>query len=138
MSAHIDIEYLGHSLGADNVSAIGSVDAINHIIGQASAMVDTALVNAGYAIPESAPDAVKLATLGAALPLLKGLRRGLRVNDQLERHVVSMWRAIATGEVQVPGMVPAARDGVGGVVFSDSSAGSGRASVFSGKLSKIY
>lgn len=138
MSAHIDYAYLELSLGADNVSALGGTAVVNHVIAQASAMVDTALINAGYAVPDTAPDAIKLATLGAALPLLKGIRRGLKVDDQVERHVVNMWRAIATGDVQIPGLTPTARDGIGGVVFSDSSAGSGREPAFAGKLSKVF
>ena len=69
-----------------------------------------------------------------------GARKGISVPPALAEQVTGLWRAIATGEVQIPGMTPTSRDGVGGVKFSDQDEDStdGRPSIFHGRLSKVF
>jgi hypothetical protein len=139
MSAHITAAYVRLTLGTDVVGALAGTTALSQFIAQASALVDTGLVNAGYDIPATANDTVKLCTLGALLPLLHGAK-GLQIPPDLKEHVVGMWTALASGTIQIPGMTPTARTAVGGVSWSDTSTTStdGRPSIFTGRLRKVY
>ena len=144
MSAYIDIAYIRKSIGteeANNLTGSDS-DVQDQLIAQASALMDSVLSNAGYATPLSGtvstyPDLVKMGTLGAFLPLAYG-RKGLAVPEQLLVHT-NVFSAIRTGDLEIPGLSPSARDAVGGVKFTDSSTTttSGKPRIFR-NLRKVY
>jgi hypothetical protein len=140
MSAHITQAYWRHAVTTAVADGLASGSALTQYIAMASALVDTALVNAGYEVPTSANDTVKLATLGAMLPLIYGGRAGIQVPEGLATQAVGLWKAMATGEVQIPGMTPTARDAVGGVKFTDSSTSStsSRPVVFAASLHRVF
>ena len=78
MSAYIDSTYIGQMLGTDVRDALiaSSATTLTTFIQAASALVDAAMTNAGYDIPATPTDQMKLATFGALLPLLHGARAG--------------------------------------------------------------
>lgn len=139
MSTHVTVTYLNHMIGTATVSAIATGSALTTHIKAASALVDTALVNAGYSIPSSANDTIKLATLEMLVQTLHGLRKGISLPADLTKKFDGLTAGIASGKIQVPNMTPDAQDAVGGVKFADQTADNGIPSVFQGTdLSKYF
>ena len=140
MSYHVSYTEVDYAIGEAAAEAlIDATDLImDQLIQQASALVDSALNNAGYTPPgtskgseSAAGHLVKMATIGALLPLLYG-RKGLRPPEELYSLYGGTLNNIADGTVPVPDLAPSAKGGVGGVKFSDSSSTSttGRPRVF--------
>lgn len=146
MSYHISKTELETALGANAVAGLSdSSDAtIDDLIEMASALVDSALLNAGYTPPETtkadpteAVSLLKMATIGAVVDLLWG-RKGLDAPKGLNVFGAT-FNELYAGNLKIPGMDPSASGGVGGVDFSDSSntSADGRPQIF-GKLRRVY
>lgn len=140
MATHIDSTYVDYFIGSTERSALSDADSnvMTQLITSASAMVDSVLQNSGHDPDEisagSEPEVVKLATLGALLPMLYG-RKGLAVPEQFLTQV-RLLEAIRVGEHTIPELTPDSGDGVGGAEFTDNSEDStdGRPAVFNGVL----
>lgn len=138
MSTHIDKAYVENALGkrftaaaADTTTGATSSTVLTQLIQSASALVDSALRNAGYTPPTStAPDFVKTATLGALIPLVYS-RDQIPIPEGYQVYV-DAYNVIRTGEMPVPGLTPNARDAVGGVKFAEASTG------VSGSRPRVY
>ncbi|MCH9836405.1 hypothetical protein K0U83_12120 [bacterium] len=146
MAYHISQTELETALGSNAVSGLADADTdtIDDLIEYGSALVDSALLNAGYTPPETtkadpsgAVKLLKMATVGAVVGLLWG-RKGLKAPEGLNVFGAT-FNELYSGNLKIPGMDPSAADGVGGVDFSSSSTTDpdGRPQVF-GVLRKVY
>lgn len=123
MPAYIDEAYIENAIGVHVEEALSdaSSEVRDQLIAAASAVAQSALLNAGYTVdPDDVPDLVRHATLAALLPMLYG-RKGLRVPEELAIYGAT-FEAIREGHLPVPGLAPDAGDAVGGVEFSESDA----------------
>lgn len=122
--AHIDNTYVETMIGADVWDGLtdDTADVKTQLLSTATGYVDDALRMRGYAVPSSAGESVKSATLGALLPLAYG-RKGLSVPEQLRIHINLFNRIADVKDGWVPdGLIPATDAGIGGVSFTESSA----------------
>ena len=120
-TAYVGATYVANAIGSDEQLAMATGTALTQLILSASSLVDAALSNGGYATPVggTVPEVVKLATMGALVPLLYA-RRGTPVPEQYIVHM-RVLNDIAKGNIPIPELTPTAQDGVGGVVFTESS-----------------
>ena len=127
MSVHITEAELRIALGTNFSDAAKGTetDAIVTIIGWGSALVDGALINAGYTPPStsagnesSAPNLVKMATIGAVATMMFG-KNGLKLPAELNVFG-NTFTALATGDLPIPDLTPNAANAVGGVAFTES------------------
>ena len=143
---HISQAELELALGANAVSGLADADTdtIDDLIEYGSALVDSALLNAGYTPPETtkadptaAVKLLKMATIGAVVSLLWG-RKGLKAPEGLNVFGAT-FNELYAGNLKIPGMDPSASGGVGGVDFSSSDASDpdGRPQIFGG-LRRTY
>ena len=148
MSYHLSDAELRTALGANAVTGLSDDNrdgmTVDQIITWGSALVDAAILNAGYTPPESdkcdnaeVQDLVKMATVGAIVAMLWG-RKGLAPPESLNVFG-STFNELYAGNLRIPGLTPNARDAVGGVSFSssDSRDPNGRPQIF-GVLRKVY
>lgn len=146
MSYHISKAQLELALGENTVDGLGdqSDASIDQIISFGSALVDSAIISAGYTPPVTvkgdealAVDLIKMATVGAVVSMLWG-RKGLKPPEALNVYG-STFNALFSGDLKIPGLDPNPRAAVGGVDFSSSDPTDidGRPQVFGG-LRKTY
>ena len=144
MTYHISDQELRTALGDNVVEGLADADTatVDTIITMASALVDSATLNAGYTPPETskgdesaAPPLIKMATIGAAANMLWG-RKGLTVPEGLNVFGQT-FQALYSGELKIPGMDPSTLGGVGGNSFSSSAEGD-RPPVFAPVLRRLY
>lgn len=144
MATHIDASYVGVYIGEDARDELsGSVANLTTMITDASAMVDSALTNAGYSPDDidssDVPSLIKQATLGQVIRMLYR-RKGLDVPTEFSE-LTSFLDAIYDGRLPIPELTPDASEAVGGTQFTNSSetADEGRPCIFAnGKLRNYY
>jgi hypothetical protein len=144
MAEYVTKAYVDRALGKGLVSGLtgAATSATTHsvvtqLIQSASAMVESALRNAGYTPPgDSAPDMVKTATLGALVPLMYS-RKQAPIPDGYELFT-DAFDSIRNGDIPVPGLSITAANAVGGSRWTDSSdTTDGRPRIY-GSLRKLY
>lgn len=137
-AAYIDTTFVDRHIGQDARLALFDDGAgyeaatLTALINTASAILKAALQNAGYSPGDSTTsDLVKIATFGQFVLMAYG-RKGLKVPDQFATSV-ALAEGIRSGAVPVPDTDPSTRDGVGGVLFTDSSdtTSTGKPAIFS-------
>ena len=118
---YIDSAYVGHAIGdARRDSLCPSAAALTQLMESATAKVRAAILHSGYSPPSVAELAtldnsgplLKLATLGALLPMLYG-RQGQEVPPQFNGEV-GTWGNLAAGSLPLEDLAPQSGDGVGG------------------------
>lgn len=137
-AAFIDATFVDRHLGQDVRLALFDDGAgyesatLTALINTASAILKAALQNAGYSAGDTtSSDLIRIATFGQFVLMAYG-RKGLKVPEQFATSV-ALAEGIRSGAVPVPDTAPSTRDGVGGVLFTDSSAttSTGKPAIFS-------
>lgn len=125
----LDSTYIGDMITAQKRDALTPSGAVlNAYISSADAVVTQACARAGYTVNPATPptgqagEILKLAALYAYVALSSALRRDVLIPEEVMRILIDP-DDIASGVVQLPGLVPSAIGSAGGASFENNPSG---------------